>query len=322
MPILLLSLPTDRLALVEPYRAELVRLVPDMKVIITADKAEIERVLDDVEIIAGIVPAELLTRAKRLRWFHQWGAGADWLLNRPERLPTGVMLTNMSGLHAVQISEQIMSYILAFARNLHRAIRAQQEHRWRPAEWDELFELPGKTMLLLGLGGIGERTAQVAAALGLHVLGVRNHPERAVAGVSHIYGPESLPELWPVADFVVLALPLTPMTRGLVGQNELRTMKPSAYLINIGRGALVDEPALINALQQGWIAGAGLDVFAKEPLPADSLLWNMDNVIITAHYAGRSPHHEAGAMAILLDNLQRYSAHLPLRNVVDPQRGY
>jgi phosphoglycerate dehydrogenase-like enzyme len=322
MTILLLSLPADRLPLVEPYRDELVRLVPDMKVLFTADKGEIERALDEVEIIAGIVPAELLSRAKHLRWFHQWGAGADWLLNRPEGLPAGVVLTNMSGLHAVQISEQIMGYILAFARNLHQAFRAQYEHRWRPAEWNELFELPGKTMLLLGLGGIGARTAQVASALGMNVLGVRSHPENMVEGVSHMYGPECLPELWPLADIVVLALPLTPKTRGLIGRSELHAMKPSAYLINIGRGALVDEPALIDALQQGWIAGAGLDVFAREPLPADSPLWDIDNVIITAHYAGRSPRHEEGAMAILIDNLKRYSTHMPLRNVVDPERGY
>lgn len=322
MPTLLLSLPADRLALVEPYRAELEHLVPDMRVVFTSDKDTIEQVLDDVEIFAGLVPAEMLARASHLRWFHQWGAGADWLLSRPDRLPARVVLTNMSGLHAVQISEQIMGYILAFARNLHQAIRAQQEHRWRPAEWNELFGLPGKTMLLLGLGGIGARTAQVAAALGLNVIGVRRHPERQVAGITQVYGPESLPELWPVADFVVLALPLTPRTRGMVGEKELRAMKPSSYLINIGRGGLVDEPALIQALQQGRIAGAGLDVFAHEPLPADSPLWSMENVIITAHYAGRSPNHEEGAMAILLDNMRRYSAHLPLRNVVDPERGY
>jgi phosphoglycerate dehydrogenase-like enzyme len=322
MPTFLLSLPADRLALVESYRKELARLLPDMRIVFTSDLAEIERVLDDVEILAGIVPAELLARAKHLRWMQQWGAGADWLLNRPNGLPAGVVLTNMSGLHADQISEQIMGYILAFARNLHRAIRAQQEHRWRPADWNELFELPGKTMLLLGLGGIGARTGQVASALGLSVVGVRNHPERQVEGISRIYGPDKLPELWPVADFVVLALPLNLQTRNLVGEKELRAMKTSSYLINIGRGGLVDEPALIKALEQGWIAGAGLDVFAHEPLPADSPLWDMDNVIITAHYAGRSPIHEQGAMAILLDNVRRYVAHEPLRNMVDPLRGY
>ncbi|MHB1357792.1 MAG: D-2-hydroxyacid dehydrogenase [Anaerolineae bacterium] len=322
MPTFLLSLPADRLKLVESFREELVRGLPGMRVVFTADRAEIEQVLDDVEIFAGSVPAEMLARARHLRWFHQWGAGADWLLSRPERLPAGVVLTNMSGLHAVQISEQIMSYILAFARNLHQALRAQQEHRWRPADWNELFELPGKTMLLLGLGGIGARTAKVAAALGLNVVGVRSHPERQVAGITQMHSPEDLPKLWPVADFVVLALPLTPKTRGLVGEKELRTMKSSAYLINIGRGGLVDELALIQALQQGWIAGAGLDVFAHEPLPADSPLWSMENVIITAHYAGRSPNHEEGAMAILLDNVRRYSSHLPLHNVVDPERGY
>lgn len=323
MPVLLVSLPAEQLERVLPYREEIERLAPaGMRVVMTHDRQEIEALLADVEIVAGGLPPELLARSHHLRWYQQWGAGADWLLKHPDALPEQAVLTNMSGLHAVQISEQILAYLLAFARALPLAFRAQREHQWRPAGWNELFELPGKTMLLLGLGGIGGRTARMAAALGMHVIGVRSHPTQPVEGVSELYGPEKLPELWSRADFVVLTIPLTPETRCIINRQVLRAMKPGAYLINIGRGGLVDEEALIEALQNGWIAGAGLDVFAREPLPPDSPLWGMPNVIITAHYAGRTPHHERGAMAIFLDNLQRYTAQQSLRNVVDRQRGY
>ncbi len=323
MPTLLLCLPSDRITLVEPYRAELERLAPaGMQVVITSDRELAAHTIGDVEILAGGLPPELLSKAANLRWYQQWGAGADWLLRHPDSLPAGAVLTNMSGLHAVQISEHILSYILAFARNLPAAIRMQEQHVWQPAGWDQLFELPGKTLLLLGLGGIGSRTALIASALGLYVIGIRSHSDRPTEGVAEIYGPQKLPELWSRADFTAVALPLTPATNGLIGQNELRMMKPSSYLINIGRGGIIDEPALIQALSKGWIAGAGLDVFANEPLAADSPLWDMQNVIITAHYAGRTPLLEQGAMAILLDNLRRYTAQQPLRNVVDRVRGY
>lgn len=323
MPTLLICLPQDRIAGVQPYRAELERLAPaSMRVVLTADRQEAASLIEDVEILGGGLPPELLARAVHLRWYQQWGAGADWLLAHGESLPPGAVLTNMSGIHAVPISEHILSYILAFARNLPGAWRAQQEHSWRPAGWGEIYELPGKTLLLLGLGGIGSRVALICSALGLHVLGVRNHPSRPVEGVAELYGPQKLPELWPRADFTALTLPLTPATRGLVGEKELRAMKASSYLMNIGRGALIDEPALIRALQAGWIAGAGLDVFEHEPLPADSPLWDMPNVIITAHYAGRTPLYEQRAMEVFLDNLKRYTARQPLRNVVDREQGY
>ncbi len=177
-------------------------------------------------------------------------------------------------------------------------------------------------MLLVGVGAIGERTAQVAAAFGMRVWGIRRDPAQAVAGVEAMFGPERLLELLPGADFVVLTVPLTQETRGMIGPDQLRAMKPSAYLVNIGRGATIQTEALIQALREGWIAGAGLDVVDPEPLPPDSPLWDMQNVILTCHYSGMTPRYHERAFAIFLDNVQRYSTGQPLRNIVDKQLGY
>jgi phosphoglycerate dehydrogenase-like enzyme len=182
--------------------------------------------------------------------------------------------------------------------------------------------LAGKTLLLIGLGAIGQHTAQVAAALGMRVLGVRRTASEPFPGIERVAGIKSLHDLLPEADFVVLMTPWTPATRGLIGERELRLMKRDTYLVNVARGGVVDEAALINALRAGWIAGAGLDVFEHEPLLPDSPLWAMTNVIITGHYAGVTPAYDVRAFEVFLDNLRRYRAGQPLRNVVDKRLGY
>jgi phosphoglycerate dehydrogenase-like enzyme len=202
-------------------------------------------------------------------------------------------------------------------------VRAQERHEWVSHDQQEgLFELAGKTMVLVGVGAIGVRTAEVAAPFGMRVLGVRRDPTADAPGVEAMFGPDQLLDLLPQADFLVLTIPLTHETQGMIGEPELRAMKPTAYLINIGRGGTVQETVLIRALREGWIAGAGLDVFESEPLPQDSPLWEMENVIITAHYAGLTPYYNQRAMAIFLDNLRRYQAGEPMRNVVDKRLGY
>ena len=307
----------------ETQLAQVQALAPDMRVLVTHDRDEIESVLDEIEITAGGFPRDLLPGALNLRWLQQWGAGADWLLRYPEAADLEFVLTNASGVHPIPISEHILAFLLAFGRGFHRALRAQARHEWFSYDRQNgLFELVGKTMLLVGVGAIGERTAQVAAALGMRVLGVRRDPARDVPGVEAMVGSDRLLDLLPEADFVVLTVPLTRETQGMIGERELRAMKPTAYFINIGRGGTVQERALIRALQEGWIAGAGLDVFETEPLPGDSPLWKMENVIVTAHYAGSTPHYHERAMAIFLDNLRRYQAGKPLRNVVDKRLGY
>ena len=299
-------------------------LLPAWDVIITKQHDHMEAVLDVIEIAAGNIPLDLVERAPRLRWFQQWWAGADWLMDCPHAVEREFVLTNVSGIHAIPISEHVLALLLAFARGLPRSFRAQGRPEWVVHTDNEgtVFELAGKTMLLLGLGAIGQRTAMAAAALGMRVLGVRRNPHIKVPEVETVVGPGSLCDILPQADFVVLTLPLTRDTKGMIGADELMRMKSNAYLVNVGRGALVDEEALVRALREGWIAGAGLDVFREEPLPQHSPLWEMQNVIITAHYSGSSPRYNERAMEIFLDNLERYLVGQALRNVVDKRLGY
>ena len=320
MSILLFVLSPD--ALSSEKKERLNSLAGDRQVVITQDKAVIEKSLDQVEIAAGHFSHEYIRKMPRLRWLQQWGAGADWLMENPELVERDFILTNASGVHAVPISEHIMAFLLAFARGLPASIRAQEKHEWAKDISKTVFELAGKTMLLVGVGAIGSRTAQIAAAMGMHVWGVRRHPDQPADGVERMVSPEQLPSLLPEADFVVLTVPETEETRHMINAQALSQMKPGAYLINIGRGATVDEQALVNALKQGQIAGAGLDVFEDEPLPQDSALWDLPNVILTAHYSGLTPRYNDRALAIFFDNLERYVRHQTLMNVVDKRLGY
>jgi phosphoglycerate dehydrogenase-like enzyme len=291
-----------------------------LRVVRADDRAQIETVLDDVEIAAGEVPYDLIVRAPCLRWFQQWSAGANWLMRYPEAVERPFVLTNASGVHAIPISEHILGFLLAFARSLPAAWRAQQSHRWESQR--AVFELAGKVLLLVGVGAIGQRTAHVAAGLGMRVWGIRRNPGAIVPDVEKMGAPVDLLAWLPQADFVVLTVPLTPQTLHGFGEAQLRSMKPSSYLVNIGRGKTVDETALITALREGWIAGAGLDVVDTEPLPPDSPLWDMPHVLITAHYAGGTPAYNQRGMEIFLDNLDRYLSGQPMRNVVDKRLGY
>lgn len=270
MRVLLVGFSEDRFS--PEQRAAILGAAEGLEVVFTRERAEITARLEDIEVAVGSFPRDLMKRAPRLRWFQQWGAGADWLLKHPELVAKDFVLTNVSGIHAVPISEHIFAYLLAFARGLPKALRDQAARRW-PTDRGAFFELQGQTMLLLGTGAIGARTAQLAQAFGMRVVGVRRNPDRPVAHVDEMVALSDLHAALPEADAVVLTLPLTRDTRHVITEGELRRMKGSAHLVNIGRGGLVDEGALVRALQEGWIAGAGLDVFEEEPLPESSPLW-------------------------------------------------
>ena len=298
---------------------------PGVRVQVTKDREQIARESDEIRIAAGNLPTdliELLLRGKNFRWYQQWGAGVNWLMQSPQAIRKDFILTNASGVHAIPISEHIFALVLAFARGLPHAIRSQMHKQWSGLEGRDIFELAGKTMLLVGTGAIGARTAGLATALGMRVWGIRRNPEQPLEGVEAMYSPGQILDLLPEVDFVVLTVPLTPETQGMIGRAELKAMRSSAYIVNIGRGNTIEQDALVQALQEGWIAGAGLDVFESEPLPEESPLWDMPNVIVTAHYAGSTPHYHERAMGIFLDNLRRYVAGEPLRNVVDKELGY
>jgi phosphoglycerate dehydrogenase-like enzyme len=320
MKTILIALNEDSLS--EAQMVQIQTLLPDARLVVTEEREQMEAVLADVEIAAGWVPRELVVKAPNLRWFQQWFAGTDWLYRHPQAIEKAFMLSNVSGVHAVPMTEHILGLLLAFGRKLHIAQRKQVLGEWWRPPGETLFELFNKTILLIGVGAIGQRTAQMAKALGMRVLGIRRDPTAEVAGVARMAGTDKLLELLPEADFVVIILPLTEETRGLIGQHELQVMKSSAYIINVGRGPIIDQTALISALQKREIAGAGLDVFEDEPLPKESPLWQMENVIITGHYAGATPQYNRRAMTIFLDNLQRYQKGEPLRNLIDKRRGY
>jgi phosphoglycerate dehydrogenase-like enzyme len=297
-------------------------VAPDRRVVVTKDKDEILEYLKDIEVATGMFPRELLGSIPNLRWFQQWGAGADWLLKYPEHTFEKVIITNVSGIHAIPISEHILSYMFCFARSFHTAIPGQRARIWEPNREKPFFELHGKTVVLIGVGAIGSEFARKAVCLGMRVIGVRKTKEKQVEGISFMVGTERLLEVLPEADFVVLTVPLTKVTIGLIGEEAFQAMKRSAYIINVGRGKTIDEPALVKALEHGWIAGAGLDVFEEEPLPADSPLWDMEQVIVTPHSAGLTPEYDNRAWDIFLENLERYVKNKPLRNVVDQHNGY
>ncbi len=319
MSVLLLGFNKDKFH--DEQEAAIREAAGGLEPVYSKDKADIEARLNDVEAAVGSFSRDLMARASNLKWYQQWGAGADWLLEHPELAQKDFTLTNVSGIHEIPIGEQIMTYLLMFARSFPQIMRAQLASSWSQEE-SKTFELAGKTMLLLGTGAIGAYTAKLAEAFGVKVVGVRRNPEKQVEHIAEMVALGDLSAALPDADFVVLTLPLTEDTRHIIGEAELERMKSTAILVNIGRGGLVDEPALVRALQEGKLAGVGLDVFETEPLPETSPLWELENVILTPHMAGDTPHYDERALEVFLNNLRRFAAGEPLTHVVDKQAGY
>jgi phosphoglycerate dehydrogenase-like enzyme len=260
-------------------------------------------------------PPALYPRATRLRWVQAMGAGVDWLL--VQELPARVVVTRAPGVFGPWMREYVLGWCLAVTQRMQTYRAAQRERRWRADVIPE--RLAGKTLVIVGLGDIGRAVARAARGLGMRVVGV-SRAGRPLRDAARVYRLRDLGRALAEGDFVVLVLPLTPATRGLIGAAALARMRGSAWLLNIGRGAVVDEDALVTALRERRIAGAVLDVFAQEPLPADHPLWALDNVVITPHISGPSTAPEIAP--VFNDNLGRWLAGRPLRHVVDRARGY
>ena len=282
------------------------------------------------------VPDELVQHAPGLKWFQLLSAGADhatpWLSRNG-----AVTLTTSSGIHATPISEYTIASMLAYAHRLHIMIRAQLRHEWqRRGFMDTIEDVRGKTLGVIGYGSIGRETARLADALGMPVLALKRNPEErrdsgwCPAGLGDpegkiprkFFGPDECAAILSESDYVTVTLPLTAATRKFVGAKEIAAMRPGAYIVNIGRGEVIDEQALIEALRGGKIAGAGLDVFEHEPLEASSPLWDMENVILTPHMSGANRGYMEKACALFAENLRRFSAGQSLMNRVDPIHGY
>ncbi len=287
--------------------------------------------LDSETYLANVTEAEIIfskkfppgtfAAAQQLRWVQAGTAGVNHLLaaGLGER---EILLTNARGAHGTPIAEQTLALMFAFANRLPTLWRAQADRaRVAPQVIAEKFELAGQTLCVIGLGDIGGTLAAKAKLLGMRVIGVRRTAD-PFPELDLQCRPEQLLDVLPQADHVALALPLTEATTAIVGEPELRAMKSSAYIYNVGRGASIEATALIQALRSGWIAGAGLDVTDPEPLPQDSPLWELDNVILGQHTSGSSPHNADRITDIFLDNLDRYRRGEPLRNLVDREQGY
>lgn len=261
----------------------------------------LKRISEADIVVSRRLDDRMVDSAENLRWIQALSAGVgSYDLERLRQ--ENIVLTNASGVHSVPIAEQVLGYMLLFERNLHEGIRQQKTREWRHYQ---AGELRNKTVGIIGIGEIGQEVARLTDALGMAVIGTKQTPEQ-VPHVQEVYGPEETSTVVGKADYVVVTCPLTSETKGLISSNELASMKPNAILVNVARGEIVDEDALLTALQKGHIGGAALDVQTVEPLPPQSSLWNLSNVIITPHMAGATPHYWDRCAEIFSDNYQAF----------------
>lgn len=270
----------------------------------------------------GSAADPFLAQAPDLRWIQTSSAGVDGICSSALRARPEITLTAARGIHGDQMAEHTLALLLALTRSLPTFLRQQARREWKR---HALPEMRGRTLLVVGYGTIGRSIARLGRAVGLHVVGVRRrgeaHGEDPVEGV-RVVGPDAMDELLAAADYVVLTLPLTAETQGLFDAARLARMRVGAYLVNVGRGPVVDEEALARAVTDGPLGGAALDVFAEEPLPPQSPLWDLPNVIVTPHVAAASPRYFEQVMNVFAQNLERFLSGEPLRHVVDVARGY
>lgn len=320
---------------VDPEREAAIRAAAGpMTVVNCADELAACEAIRDADAFFGKLTPDMLRQTTRLKWVQSPTASLEHYVF-PELIDHECLLTNMRGLFSDVIADHVLGYVLCFARNLHRYLRQQQTRTWAPVGGETSrstftggphavsgmdrahLHLSDCTLGVVGLGHIGGEVARRAAAFGMRVVAVDRRTAEPPEVVEWLKGPEHLPELLATSDFVVICAPHTPETQGLFRRDVLRMMKRTAYLINIGRGAIVVLDDLVAALEAGELAGAALDVFEVEPLPPEHRLWDFDNVILTPHVAACSVRIAERHRATLLDNIRRYVAGQPLNNLVD-----
>jgi len=277
-------------------------------------------------------------QAPNLRWVQFHWAGVDHAISYPLLGRSDLLVTTLSGAAATQIAEYALTMLLALGHRLPGLMENQRRAEWPPDRWERFspIELRGSTVGIVGYGSIGRQIARLLTEFGATILAIKRdamHPEdngyipEGMGDPSgdlarRIYPPQAVASMFKDCDFVVVAVPLTPQTRGMIGAPELAALRPSACLVDMSRGGVVDHPALIAALRDGKLAAAALDVFPEEPLPQDSPLWKLPNVLLTPHISGNTPHYDERAVALFCENLHRYLAGLPLYNLVQVGRGY
>lgn len=293
---------------------------PDIDIAVVTRQEEVIRHLPDADIIAGfpsLIPP--LEGAKNIKWVHSFSAGVDRALT-PEIKNSPILVSNSSGIHRTPIAEHVIGFMLIFTRGFYRTFKNQVGHSWAKAE--TLGEIRDKTVLVVGMGEIGGEVARLAHAFGARVIATVRTKQEKPEYVDVLDLGDTLDDLLPEADFVAICLPYTGDTHHLFEKNKFERMKRSAVIINIGRGGIINEADLIEALKNGVIGGAALDVTEKEPLPADSPLWDMENVVITPHHSGLSEKYMDRAIDLFCRNLAAFVRGETLLTLVDKERGY
>jgi phosphoglycerate dehydrogenase-like enzyme len=310
----------------KPEALAKVRAAADSEVICIENKEDLLPALYDAEVYCGgNIPENWREVAPRLRWLQYPAAGIDRLRKHPILQPdSGVLVTTARGIHITQIGEYVLCSMMMFNRSWPDLIRLQDKGIWPKTNTFRERELAGHTLGIVGLGNIGRRVAQLARPFGMRIMATSSsvHEGDTDPDVDQLYPLAQLHDMLSQSDYVVISVALTDKTEKLIGEAELRAMQPHTYLVNIARGKVIDEEVLIRALREGWIAGVGLDVFEQEPLPGNSPLYTLPNVIMSPHIAGGSERGDERFSDLFADNLRRYRAGQPLRNLYDPQRGY
>ena len=294
------------------------RTAPGAEVVMAA-MDEAHAVVGDADVIFGMYNEEIIRAARRVKWIQTTSAGMDMLLDIPGVREGRFRLSNASGLHALQVAEHAWALTSALFRGLQQSLRNQLSHEWKGVPIRDLY---GATAGIVGFGGIGRRYAWLARGFEMRILALDVQQSERPDYVEALWGTDRLEDVLAASDVVFIACPYTPQTERLIDERAFRLMKNSAFLINTARGPIVDEAALVNALESGEIAGAGLDVFETEPLPEISPLWELENVIITTHSAGASNFRPQRTVDFFCENLRRFMAGVPLMNETDRNVGY
>ncbi len=285
---------------------------------------DLNQAIREAEVFVGSMTASLFKDAKRLKWIQSPSSGVDKYLSIPDLAAGDLLLTSASGTHGPGLAESALGTMLAFNRGLLTSVARQQVHQWSASELRPvLIELTGMTLGIVGFGAFGQHLAARAKAFGMNILAIDIRALPKPETVSQLWGPDRLDELMRVSDYVVIALPLTPETENLITAEKIALMRPSAMLLAMSRGGIVDQDAVARALQAKRLRAAALEVMRPEPLPADSYLWDVENLLITSHIAGGTQYERQYVIEIFHENLQRLLAgNLPLRNQVDKEAGF
>jgi D-2-hydroxyacid dehydrogenase (NADP+) len=307
-------------------RERLQREFPQLKVLQLPNYDRVPEEIADTDVFIGwLLRPKQFVAAKKLKWIHSPAAAIHQLMF-PEVVGSSVLVTNSTGVHGPVVAEHAIAVLLALAKRLPQAMRYQAKKKWSQEQlWQERprpREVDGATVAVIGMGVIGSEFTRRAKALGMKVLAVRENPGKGAGGADEVFGPGQIDDVVPRADYVLLCTPVTPATTHIMNRARLKEMKPDAYLINVARGTLVDEPDLLEALKGRTIAGAALDVFEEEPLSEQSPFWELDNVLITPHTAAVTERLWERHFHLIVENLNRFLAGRPLLYEVDKKRGY